>query len=839
MSAGYDGSIRIDTRVNVKGFNDGIKNMQSGMNRIKSSLGGLAKAIGAAFAIRSLINFGKQAVTIASDLTEVQNVVETAFGSMTDQVDEWSKSSIKNFGMSELAAKRTASTYMAMNAGMGLVGQGAADMAMRVAERTADVASFYNMTQEEADTMLKSIWTGETETLKRIGVVMTQTNLDAYALANGYGKTVKKMTQAEQVQLRYAFVMNQTRLAAGDFVRTQDSWANQTRILSEQWKQFLGIMGGMLIQVLTPAIKFLNQFVGALIQWAQTISNAVSGLFGKSQQNAAAAGSAAAQLGASSEDAAAGQSDLAKETKKANKELKNQQGSIDELNILSVDSGSSEESGGVAAIPSVGGLAATAIDETGTSESLERLKSMFRAAADYISRNFGPPISETISKIAPQIDRFKNTLKTIWSDIGTLGAPLKQWFVQDFTPFLQTYIRVWGDIVSGLFDSFNMVFYDIWKIAVFPVMQKFVTVILPLLTQVGTRILTTLGNVFNVVKTVFDALWRDVISPTIGLVIQIWGDMWDILAGLWDSYGQPIFDNIDKAINNIKTIFLSLWNSFLKPIFDKIFNVLNELWTNHLKPLIAQIGEVVAKMVNGATEIYNKFIAPVVNWFVNVLGPPISRVINTIIEGIGRAIGTIVDVAKSIFKILGGIIDFVTGVFTLNWEKAWNGIKDIFKGIWDTLVGIVKAPINGIIWLLNQAIGFINGILGQLNKFKIDLPGFLGGGTIGFNIPSIPNIPYLANGAVIPPNNQFLAVLGDQVRGRNLEAPESLLRSIVREETASKNDGYGEQTLLELKDIHRTMQNMELQPIIALDDNAIGKSNDRYQAKKGTIMINR
>ncbi len=243
MAAGYDGSIRIDTSMDAKGFNTGVKNIQSGLTRITGSLGKLAAAVGVAFGVAALVQFGKQAVDLASDLTEVQNVVETAFGSMTNQVDQWAKSSIKRFGMSELAAKRTASTYMAMNAGMGLTGQSAADMAMRVAERTADVASFYNMAQEEADTMLKSIWTGETETLKRIGVVMTQTNLEAFALANGIGKTVSQMTQAEQVQLRYAYVMEQTRLASGDFAKTQDSWANQTRILSEQWKQFLSILG--------------------------------------------------------------------------------------------------------------------------------------------------------------------------------------------------------------------------------------------------------------------------------------------------------------------------------------------------------------------------------------------------------------------------------------------------------------------------------------------------------------------------------------------------------------------------------------------------------------------
>ena len=129
--------------------------------------------------------------------------------------------------MSELAAKRMASTYMAMNAGMGLNGQGAADMAMRTAERAADISSFYNKSIDESDTMLKSIWTGETESLKQIGVVMTQTNLDAYALANGFGKTTQQMTQSEQVMLRYQYVMNQTRLPPG--ISSRRRTAGQTK----------------------------------------------------------------------------------------------------------------------------------------------------------------------------------------------------------------------------------------------------------------------------------------------------------------------------------------------------------------------------------------------------------------------------------------------------------------------------------------------------------------------------------------------------------------------------------------------------------------------------------
>lgn len=160
------------------------------------------------------------------------------------------------------------------------------------------------MSQSEADTLMKSIWTGETESLKRIGVVMTQTNLDAYALANGFGKTTDAMTQAEQVQLRYKYVMEQTNLAAGDFQKTSGSWANQTRILSERWKQFMTTVGNGLLQVLTPVIQFLNTALQKLVDFSTSVSSVLSKVFGsqsKDQQQSAVA----------TEQAAAAQGELA------------------------------------------------------------------------------------------------------------------------------------------------------------------------------------------------------------------------------------------------------------------------------------------------------------------------------------------------------------------------------------------------------------------------------------------------------------------------------------------------------------------------------------------------
>ncbi len=147
------------------------------------------------------------------------------------------------------------------------------------------------------------------------------------------------------------------------------------------------------------------------------------------------------------------------------------------------------------------------------------------------------------------------------------------------------------------------------------------------------------------------------------------------------------------------------------------------------------------------------------------------------------------DILNAFKKIFTGIIDLIVGIFTGDWKRAWNGVKEIFQGIFDSLLAIAKAPLNGLIALLNTLIDGLNFFIGKINSFSIDVPDwvpFMGGKKFGFNIPTINKIPFLATGAVIPPNSQFAAILGDQKHGNNLEAPESLIRKIVREESGGK-----------------------------------------------------
>ncbi len=181
--AQYDGSIRIGTSIDVSGIRRGEKEIKGSMNRIKDAAGSMAKVIASAFAVRELVQFGKAATELGSDLEEVQNVVDVTFTTMSDKIDEFARSAAKSAGLSETMAKRYAGTFGAMAKSFGFTEEAAYQMSTALTQLSGDVASFYNISQDEAYIKLKSVFTGETETLKDLGVVMTENALDAYAMA--------------------------------------------------------------------------------------------------------------------------------------------------------------------------------------------------------------------------------------------------------------------------------------------------------------------------------------------------------------------------------------------------------------------------------------------------------------------------------------------------------------------------------------------------------------------------------------------------------------------------------------------------------------------------------
>lgn len=255
-----------------------LDQLEDHTNKSTDAFSRLAKAIGLVMIARKALDTIKTGIDYASDLAEVQNVVDVTFGSATEAINSWSKECLAAYGMNEVSAKRYAGTIGAMLKSSGLAGDASVDMSKDMVGLAGDMASFYNLDLETAFEKIRSGISGETEPLKQLGINMSVANLEAYALSRGITTAYNEMSQAEQVMLRYNYLMSTTADAQGDFARTQDSYANQTRLLSESWLEFTGIMAEQLLPVLTTIVSWLNNIVAFLTENADMVSAVLVGL---------------------------------------------------------------------------------------------------------------------------------------------------------------------------------------------------------------------------------------------------------------------------------------------------------------------------------------------------------------------------------------------------------------------------------------------------------------------------------------------------------------------------------------------------------------------------------
>lgn len=255
-----------------------LDQLEDHTNKSTDAFSRLAKAIGLVMIARKALDTIKTGIDYASDLAEVQNVVDVTFGSATEAINSWSKECLAAYGMNEVSAKRYAGTIGAMLKSSGLAGDAIVDMSKDMVGLAGDMASFYNLDLETAFEKIRSGISGETEPLKQLGINMSVANLEAYALSQGITTAYNEMSQAEQVMLRYNYLMSTTADAQGDFARTQDSYANQTRLLSESWLEFTGIMAEQLLPVLTTIVSWLNNIVAFLTENADMVSVVLMGL---------------------------------------------------------------------------------------------------------------------------------------------------------------------------------------------------------------------------------------------------------------------------------------------------------------------------------------------------------------------------------------------------------------------------------------------------------------------------------------------------------------------------------------------------------------------------------
>lgn len=588
-----DGSLRFDTRIDESGFNRGIRKITDSAKGITATLKGLGAAMTgflAVAAIKTMVGFANQAIELSSDMQEVQNVVDTAFGSMAYKAEEFADNAIEGFGMSRLAAKQTASTYMAMGKSMGLSMEAASDMAIETAKLTGDVASFYNISQDLAAVKLKGIWTGETEALKDLGVVMTEANLQQFALNKGITKSIASMTQAEKVALRYEYVMTTLADAQGDFARTSDSWANQTRVLSERWKELLSIVGGGLIRVLTPVVGVINTIMQALINLANVFAKTMGQLFGWNKEVKVSAGT--------SVQAAEGQEELAGATKAAGDAASGALASFDQLDVLQQDTGSS-------AAGAAGGGGGTQMELVDT----EPLKTD-GGVIDKVSKKI-QQLQPYVDRLRDAWDRLKGAFEDFWNSpgvqaiAGLFGAIFEELSTR-LTAALLVALAGALDIVSGALN----------------VLSGFLTMVVGLITgdfAMASEGFDTMVDGMSLILQGFGQWIEAVLIMLLGVNAVEAMKAWLAQALNWFTNTKLYTTGVQKIFQGLLTFIKGIFTANWKLAWKGVKDIFKGVW-NTIVSIVESAINLIISAINWCINQINKIHVNVPDWVTELTG---------------------------------------------------------------------------------------------------------------------------------------------------------------------------------------------------------------------------
>lgn len=763
------GQIDLGLGINQRSFNRQLNGIASGAQRsVVSAFSGLGKAIGVTLGIKAIASFGKSCLKLGSDLSEVQNVVDVTFGDMAQDVNNFASTAIEQFGLSETAAKRYTGTMGAMLKSSGITTSKALEMSKAITGLSADMASFYNLESEQAFEKIRSGISGETEPLKQLGINMSVANLEAYAMAEGISKAYSKMTQQEQTLLRYNYLLSVTKDAQGDFARTSDSWANQTRILAEQFNALKAAIGQGLIAAFTPIVKGLNIIIGKLRVAAGYFKAFMELIFGKQSSSAGSGMEQVAESTSNVVDSAGVASDAVEgvgdAANKAGKKAKGALASFDELNQLSISDGSGSDSGsGDSGIEDMGGSVDVDLGKVDTDAEklggiLDGVLGQLSTMKDLFSQGFeiglGDKWQKQVSDIKSSIQGIKLSLKDIFTDsdviqsakglaesialnLGkvsgsavSIGTTVAQNLLGGVDKYLQQNSQFIKDRLIGIMDAkaeianlagdFAVTFSDIFSVFGNEDAQQITANIISvfynaslgmeeILSKLGRDILMCITKPIeenkDKIKLALENTLRPLESIT-GTLSKGITDFFTDFISMYDTYVEPSFTRFKSGISEVFGSLLDAYNEYIAPTLMNIATRFGELYENHIKPMVEKMNETIGKAFEMISTLWQNILAPIISQLIDVLAPSVQAAIENIWLAVEKAIKYVLDMLNALFEILGGVLDFLTGVFSGDWDKAWEGIKEVVSGIGSAIETLICDGLGGIITFLGEA--FIN-----------------------------------------------------------------------------------------------------------------------------------
>ena len=744
----------------VDSFNRSLNNIEKTSRSGK--LGGFfqsLKTTGVLVGIRMLRSELSKAITESNDYQEDLNLFTASMGQYAKEAQEYAENVGEIMGIDPAKWMRNQGVFNTLLSGFGSVADRSYLMSKNLTQLGYDISSFFNISVEDAMQKLQSGISGELEPLRRLGYDLSQAKLEQTALTLGIEKSVSAMTQAEKAELRYYAIMTQVTTAQGDMARSLEAPANQLRIFQAQLTQASRAIGNIFI----PILQKILPIAIAVLRVVRELADAVAKLFHFKLTEIDYSG--VGNLASGAEDAAAGFDDATS----AAKELKKSVMGFDELNILN---GNTASGSGSAGMPSGSGF------------------------------DFELPEYGFLNDVSKQADEVTQKLKNALPWILAIGAGLAAW---KLGPKLGLDLQKTIGLAVGIFGALTLV-QNILDSIVNGVTEENMTGMIFGMTLAVTGLYVALGPVAGGITAIVSGLavlavaftdaekngWNfqnqmlavaGILAAGVGIGI-LTGSFIPLLIGMIASlllsvttatgHGQELIEGVKETLKGFIDFFAGIFTGDIERATNGIAGIFNGL------------GKAIGAVIDGIRDWFNgllDWIDQKTNGKLKPLITGIKAIVTAVFDNIKQTVGNVINEIKTIFS---GLIKFISGVFSMDFDKAWEGIKDIFKGVWNTIIDLLNGAINIIIRGLNW-------LIKQMNKISFDVPSWvpaIGGKSIGVNISYISEnvLPHLAKGAVIPANDEFLAVLGDQTHGNNIEAPEGLIRKIVREESGGSSE---------------------------------------------------
>lgn len=676
-----DGELNFITKLDKTGFDKGKKAIGNGLDSLKSSLKSFAKVAAAAFSVKMIYDFAKASKeaynTQIEQETKLTTIMKQRMNATDEQIDSVKQLAAEQQKLGvigdevQLAGAQQVATFLNETDSINTLLPAMNNLLAQQNGLNATTSDAVNI-----GNLMGKVLQGQTSALKRVGISFSEAEEQVFK----YGTESERAAMLAQVITNNVGEMNQA-LAQTDAGK-QKQLANTMSDVKEQFGQ--AVM--QIESVFLPVVQLLANGLSKVAEIAKTVGSAIKDAFGVESDNNTAV--VAASTAASAAQAADSYEDMAESAEETNKAQENSLASFDKvikINKSENDTNTSSSQGGSGVSPI--NPTATAQDN---SKLIRYIKSGFTNLTDWIQSNFGGTLSKIWSGFNSNAQTSWDNVKSVFSDVKDLAEPLSKVIDEDLIPLVNNELDLIGQVANDTWEIFNQCFSDIWNIAVYPCLQNFISVGLPILLKFKNAVINIQRTIWNIIAPLYKKLWKDVAKPVLEGIAALWTDLWVIIDRLWSKYGKPIYDAIVKAIEWVGKIINSLWDNCLKPIWNWLCVVIEDIWKEHLAPLLESIGEFFSEIILMVMNLWNNILAPVVNWLVEVFGPIISKIVNAIAAVVGSVISKIIDIVKGVVDFFKGVVKFFSGVFSLDLGKAWDGIKDIFSTAWNAIKGVFE-----------------------------------------------------------------------------------------------------------------------------------------------------